>query len=289
VSLTSESGGEGAAARLIVELANSDDETYAAWRQWMANNATGEGHGHGADTGSNSDTSEGGSAGVPTMGHAGPQTWQAMLDPALCDQLREELDLARATALKYPTVADVTKAGWTRVTPYVPGIAAHYMNFGMVDDKFDIEEPEMILYDGSDPDSRVIGLSYYTRLDGNQAPTQGFTGPNDLTHRHFGLCVNNTGVIGDSTTTDEECKRMGGAKLNGFDGWMMHAWVVPGCESPWGVFSAVNPLLDRALGQASGQNDGGCSAAAVRDRYALSPGTSDLANPSDDPVGLAGG
>jgi hypothetical protein len=283
VSLTSQSGGEGAAARLIVELANSDDETYSAWRQWMANNAS-AGHGHDAPA-----DAEGGDAGVPTMGHAGPQTWQAMLDPRLCDELRDELDLARETALKYPTVADVTKAGWTRVTPYVPGIAAHYMNFGMVDGEFDIEEPEMILYDGSEPDSRVIGLSYYTRLDGTQPPTQGFVGPNDLTHRHFGLCVNNTGVIGDSTTTDEECKRMGGAKLSGFDGWMMHAWVVPGCESPWGVFSAVNPLLDRDLGEASGTNDGGCSASGVRDRYALSAGTSDLTSPSDDPVGLAGG
>jgi hypothetical protein len=212
-----------------------------------------------------------------------------MTDPALCDQLRGELDQARDTALEYPTVADVTKAGWVRVTPYVPGIAAHYMNFGLVDDKFEIDKPEMILYDGSEPDSKVIGLSYYTRLDGNQAPTQGFTGPNDLTHRHFGLCVNGTGVVGDSTTTDAECKRLGGSKVSGFDGWMMHAWVVPGCESPWGVFSAVNPLLDWSLGEASGTNDGGCSASSVRNRYALSPGASDLTTQSEKPVGLAGG
>jgi hypothetical protein len=50
---------------------------------------------------------------------------------------------------------------------------------------------------------------------------------------------------------------------------MSHAWVVPGCESPWGVFSAASPVLDRALGDTSGENDGGCAGTAVRARYGL--------------------
>jgi hypothetical protein len=53
---------------------------------------------------------------------------------------------------------------------------------------------------------------------------------------------------------------------------MAHAWVVPGCESPWGVFSGASPLLERELAEASGTNDGACSASSVRDRYDLSPG-----------------
>lgn len=288
VSLTSLSGGEGAAARLVVELARASDEEYAAWRQWMAKEVNGAGGAHGHDGEDAGETGK--AAGVPTMGHAGPQAWEAMVDPRLCDQLRDELELARKTALKYPTVADVTKAGWTRVTGYVPGIAAHFMNFSLVDDEFEIDKPEMILYDGDEPSSRVIGLSYYIRLDGDAPPTQGFTGPNDHTHRHFGLCVKGTGVIGDSTTTDEECEARGGFKVAGFDGWMSHAWVVPGCESPWGVFSAVNPLLDHELGQATGTTEG-CAASSVRDRYALGPGTSDLTRGGDGgtPDGRAAG
>ena len=48
---------------------------------------------------------------------------------------------------------------------------------------------------------------------------------------------------------------------------MSHAWVVPGCESPWGVFSAASPLLDDALGA---ENNGpGCAGSSVRDRYDL--------------------
>ncbi len=54
---------------------------------------------------------------------------------------------------------------------------------------------------------------------------------------------------------------------------MSHAWVVPGCESPWGVFSGANPILDREVGQKSGQDGAPCSSSTVLDRYDLSPGT----------------
>ena len=79
-------------------------------------------------------------------------------------------------------------------------------------------------------------------------------------------------MIGDSSTTAEECAARGGVKANGSAGWMSHAWVVPGCESPWGVFSGATPILDRELGEASGRNDGGCSASSGRGRYDLSAG-----------------
>ncbi|MEX2227420.1 MAG: hypothetical protein WEB52_13335 [Dehalococcoidia bacterium] len=41
-----------------------------------------------------------------------------MTDETQCTKLAEELALARATALKYPTVADVKAAGWRQITPY---------------------------------------------------------------------------------------------------------------------------------------------------------------------------
>lgn len=48
---------------------------------------------------------------------------------------------------------------------------------------------------------------------------------------------------------------------------MVHAWVVEGCESPWGVFSDFNPVLDMQLAEASGNAGGGCAGSGVRDRY----------------------
>jgi hypothetical protein len=271
ISLTSVASGEGAAARLILALSEANDEEYLAWRDWVALNISG------SHTDSHATPAAGQSPTTPTMGHPGPQAWQAMIDQAACEELTTELSLARDTAMRYATVADATAAGWRRVTGYVPGIAAHYMNFGLVDGEFHIEEPEMLLFDGTSPESRIVGLSYYVQLQGNSEPTQGFIGENDRYHRHFGLCVGPTGVIGDSTTTEEECAARGGRKDEGTGGWMSHAWVVPGCESPWGVFSGENPILDRSTGEASGQpGSEGCSASTARERYDLSAGSSDL-------------
>jgi hypothetical protein len=53
---------------------------------------------------------------------------------------------------------------------------------------------------------------------------------------------------------------------------MSHAWVVPGCESPWGVFSGVTPVLEGELTQQAGKDGGGCAGSGVRARYDLSPG-----------------
>ncbi len=264
----SDSGAESDAAGLVVALANADDEDYAAWRTWMARRSATGGHSHGSGAAAAPDDNGG------HGGHAGPTPWKAMADQSQCVALSEELAVARETALSMPTAADAMAAGYVRVTGYVPGIAAHYMKFSIVDDEFHVDEPEMVLYDGGGPDARVVGLSYYLIQPGEAEPTQGFTGDNDHYHRHVGLCTKlGGGVIGDSSTTEEECARRGGVKANGSEGWMSHAWVVPGCESPWGVFSGASPLLDDALAAASGQNEGACAASAGRARYDLSPGS----------------
>jgi len=269
ISLTSVSSGEGAAAQLVLALGDATDEEYDAWRRWVA-----------ANPGGHSDAPEDatGQPTPPSMGHPGPAPWTAMVDRAQCDRLEAELAEAREVSERFPTVADAEEAGYFKVTGYVPGIAAHYMNFGIVDETFELDKPEMLLFDGTEPGSRIVGLSYYLQQEGTAGPTQGFVGDNDSYHRHFGLCFKpGEGIVGDSTTTPEECAARGGFKLDGFAGWMSHAWVVPGCESPWGVFSGENPLLDDAMEEASGEEGSeGCAASESRDRYDLSPGESDL-------------
>jgi hypothetical protein len=230
---------EGESAAQIVQLAAMSQEEYDAWlsgeaattRNPMAPDDTGAG------------------------GHSGPQQWGPITDSEVCDTLASEIDLARDTALSYPTPVEARAAGYTMVTGYVPGIASHWMNFSLIDDEFDITKPEMLLYDGTADDANMIGLSYYIVNMSENEPTQGFTGDNDHYHRHKGLCVKGTTVIGGSGTTEEECAARGGVKQNGSGGWMSHAWVVPGCESPWGVFSAENPKLDPGVGQQSGSSE----------------------------------
>jgi len=185
--------------------------------------------------------------------HKGPQAWTPLTDPTTCEQLADEVELAAATAARYPTAADAQAAGYVMVTTYLPEIAAHWMNFSHVDDTFEVDEPEMLLYDGNGLDARIVGLSYYLVGSPDAAPTVGFAGGNTEYHRHVGLCVRGTLVVGNEQTTPEDCAARGGVKNDGSRTWMAHAWVVPGCESPWGVFSAANPKLTPELGTRSGQ------------------------------------
>jgi hypothetical protein len=156
------------------------------------------------------------------------------LDPATRAVLGEQLVLARDVAMRYSTVADAEAAGYRKVTGYVPLIGAHYVKWGAMDARFDVAEPEMLLYDGEEADSRIVGLSYY--VFGATAP-DGFAGPNDHWHQHRGLCLRDLVVVGGETISEAECAARGGTKVEGANGWMVHAWVVPGWDSPQGVFS----------------------------------------------------
>lgn len=250
------------AGMLVAGLADATPDEYQAFLyQLRLSGATGHNHAaSGDDTGGHG-------------GHIGPNPWVAMTDPAQCAQLKSELDQARKVALSMPTAADAKAAGYTQVTPYVPGIAAHWMRFDYVDNRFEVDKPEMVLYDGNGLDAHVVGLSYYILQPGDAEPTQGFTGPNDHFHRHIGLCQRGAMVIGDSTMSEADCAAAGGSKGTNKDGWMNHVWIVPGCESPWGMFSGASPLLDKKIAEVSGKNDGACAGSSVRDRYDLRPGT----------------
>jgi hypothetical protein len=174
-------------------------------------------------------------AGSSGHGH-GEEFAELPLDRPTRDQLSFELTKAREAAMGHRTVAMALQDGYVMVVPYVPLIGAHYMKFSLVDGTFDVEHPEMLLYDGTSADSQIVGLSYYM---GGREP-DGFAGPNDHWHQHIGLCVarNRPVVIGGEKTSAEDCAARGGRKVDGSGYWMVHAWVVPGWDSPDGVFSA---------------------------------------------------
>jgi hypothetical protein len=175
-------------------------------------------------------------------GERGPSPQEAITDDSVRDALGRELELARAVALEFPTAADARNAGYIRITPYLPCIGAHWIKPSLMDGTFDVNGPEMLLYDASGLDGEMVGLSYWART-GKDNPPEGFTGPNDHWHQHIGLCVGSGGVLGNEETTKAECARRGGQKTDGSDAWMVHVWVVPGWESAWGLFSGEHPEL----------------------------------------------
>jgi len=170
------------------------------------------------------------------------------LDPTTRATLAQQLVVARATAMRYPTVASAEAAGYHVIGGFGPGSGAHYIGgfSGLFGGGFDPSRPLALIYDGTSPTSQMVGLMYYGF--GNTAP-EGFAGPNDHWHRLSNVCTRGAQVLSppDSDVTQEQCTALGGFFMK-ITGWMVHAWVVPGWESPAGVYSHENPNLRCADG-----------------------------------------
>ena len=106
--------------------------------------------------------------------------------------------------------------GWdTDVTGYVPHMGHHYVNATLLDDTFDLENPEALLYEPDENgEMQFVGVEYLVpmdSLDDPSTPPEGFTGDEDEWM-----------IVGPF--------------------WTLHAWV--GVANPDGVFAPFNPLVD---------------------------------------------
>ena len=184
------------------------------------------------------------------------------LDPVTRAQLAGQLTEARAVALRYPTAADALRSGYQLAGGFAPGTGAHYVSLNGLSGPgpINVDRPEALIYDGTNPASQVVGLMYYAMTP--SAP-EGFAGPNDRWHRHNGVCVRYTPsgiqvpLPADADVTLAQCQAVSGSYLS-VTGWMVHAWVVPGWESPQGVFSHSNPNLLCADGTFNADKAGFC-------------------------------
>ena len=210
-------------------------------------------HSHGATT-----AADGSATAVDDRGFAllanGEQhahTFTQAISPADRAELARQLTLAREVAMQYPTVADAERAGLRRAGPFSPGLGAHYISYkglgnadGTMSDD-DIRAPLAWIYDGTHPDSHIAGLFYMSSAE-NPA---GFAGANDTWHVHHNICIK-TGANGvvdaplgaDHDATKEQCDAIGGNLLQQTQ-YLLHTWVVPGYESPEGVFSHLTSAV----------------------------------------------
>jgi hypothetical protein len=168
-------------------------------------------------------------------------------------ELARELDIARLTALQYPTLADAEAAGLRRAGPFSPGLGTHMIDYRsyvsgagtsrMTDDQ--IRHPIAWIYDGTKPDSPVAGLFY----SANVPNPEGFIGPNDVWHQHRNICITqapgggiDTPLGADRDATAAQCRAVGGFLMKA-TGPLLHVWVVPGYEDSQGVFAHLNPAI----------------------------------------------
>ncbi|MFM7270255.1 MAG: hypothetical protein ACKO2C_01305 [Actinomycetes bacterium] len=173
------------------------------------------------------------------------------LTPQERRELGRQLALARETALRYPTVADAEAAGLRRAGPFSPGLGAHYINFanaagppnGVMTDEW-IARPLAWMYDGTKPTSRIAGLFYGSAVK----DPEGFAGPNDVWHAHRNACIvqTPTGIdapLGaDQPVTERQCDAVGGMLIRQTQ-QLLHVWVVPGYESPEGVYAHLSSAV----------------------------------------------
>jgi hypothetical protein len=176
------------------------------------------------------------------------------LTPAETVDLAGQLAVTAELVQMYPTIADAEAAGWTRSGPFSPGLGTHYgapafhMNAdGVMDTREDLLSP-MLVFDGLGRDARLAGFMYI--VYGSDTEPAGFAGPNDHWHYHERVCI----VMGDDGAidtpfgadlegvTEQMCTDAGGAFIEN-TGYMVHAWSVPGYESPDGMFTELNPKI----------------------------------------------
>jgi hypothetical protein len=163
--------------------------------------------------------------------------------------------------MRYPTVSDATAAGYHLGGGFAPRKGATYISFGglTVPGRFDPTHPEALIYGGTSPSSRVIGLIYFAVAD--QAP-EGFAGPNAHWQHHSTICTKRQPTLAvvfpaDADVTAEQCSSVQ-AELSQASTWSIHAWVVPSWENPLGVFSPDNPDVRCADGTYNTDRAGYC-------------------------------
>jgi hypothetical protein len=112
------------------------------------------------------------------------------------------------------------------------------VKWSLVEEPFDPARPAMLLTDGDGPRAPVVGLSYFVR---DPAAPSAFAGA--PWHQHAGLCIVRGRLVAESVLRRSDCAGGRGQLLNGRDLWMLHAWVVPARDNPWGTFAPINPAL----------------------------------------------
>jgi hypothetical protein len=135
------------------------------------------------------------------------------------EQSPQEKEIAqlRTTVAPFKLKAAGVEAGYDQdVTGYRTQMGYHYLNAELLDNKFELNKPELLLYAPYGADSmKLVAVEYATPIeDLNNPPAkpEGFSGSEDVWE------INTE-----------------------FKLWTLHVWV--GLDNPHGLFASHNPLL----------------------------------------------
>ena len=128
----------------------------------------------------------------------------------------QEVEQVKNATTKYTDFSLAESEGFVDVSGYVPQMGHHYMLMSRVDDKFEVEKPEILLYaPDANGNMEFLGVEYSILVDDPENPgnpPEGFTGDQDQWHFREELAQ-----------------------------WQLHVWTVK--DNPDGIFASHNPEL----------------------------------------------
>lgn len=131
-----------------------------------------------------------------------------------CQALSAQFDLMSDALTPYRTVANVTGAGATPLTPTPSGVGSAY-RLPSAPGSFSEAKPQVLLYAGSAPTDRLAGFAHVVTTGPGAGPPAGYPGSRDV-------WVEIDAVSGT---------------------WMLPVWIVRGYENQPNVFAASHPCL----------------------------------------------
>jgi hypothetical protein len=120
-----------------------------------------------------------------------------------------ELELARGATARYQDVDRALADGYVDAGIVMQGMGHHYLNAKLVDDRFEPDRPELLVYAPEGGRMKLVAVEYAVPLDRAATAPAGFVGAGDVWSRNtkYGL-------------------------------WTLHAWLW--LDNAAGVFAAEN-------------------------------------------------
>jgi hypothetical protein len=153
----------------------------------------------------------------------------------------------------YKTRGAAKAAGSAQLVQHVNGLGTHDSIMGFTTPGPVTGPPMFLQYAGEGDNAPLAGLSWFV-INGSAQPPAGFAGDNDWWHSHATLCYSAAGKVVGNEISDEECTKRQGRNLRLPGVWMSHAWIIPGWENLYDVFSGAYMCV-RADGIPPAAND----------------------------------
>jgi hypothetical protein len=123
-----------------------------------------------------------------------------------------ELQVAKSATTRYANLSAALADGYEDINVVMSQMGRHYMKKSLVDDRFEVDKPEILVYATINGNEQLVAVEYAIPLDKSASAPAGFTGDDDVWDRN-----------------------------TGFQLWLLHAWVHR--DNPNGVFKSMNPTV----------------------------------------------